>query len=150
MTKAAFIKRDGALWPMDDDGRELMAAMANDKRVLVNVHAPRNLIHHRLLFYLLKRVCESGAWQGDEDTLLEWLKIGCRHTRTVVGPDGKPYYVPESISFESMPQDKFRRFFDRAVYLICSKLLGREDWKWLRDEIHKAVEGDLPERMRAA
>ena len=149
MSKAAFIERDGGLFPLDDDGREMVAAVKG-KRVMVTAHAPRNLQHHRLLFALLRRICESGAWQGDEEGLLEWLKIGTHHVRTVVGPDGKVYYVPESINFESMSQDKFRRFFDRAVYLICSRLLDREDWKWLRDEVSDAVDGGLTERARAA
>lgn len=149
MGKAAFIEREGGLFPLDADGREMVAAVKG-KRVLVTAHAPRNLQHHRLLFALLRRICESGAWEGDEETLLEWLKIGTHHVRTVVGPNGKPYYVPESISFESMPQDKFRRFFDRAVYLICSRLLDREDWEWLRKEITESVEKGLPERRAAA
>jgi hypothetical protein len=150
MTKAAFIKRDGALWPMDDDGRELMASLRNDRQVVVNVHAPRNIRHLRLYFHLLNRVVKSGAWAGDKDTLEDWIKIGVHHVRIVVGPDGKAHYVPKSIAVESMPQDEFRRFFDRAIYLICSKLLGREDWEWLRDEISEAVDGGLTERMRAA
>lgn len=145
MTKAAFIERGGGLFPLDADGQEMVQAVKG-KRVMVSAHAPRNLQHHRLLFALLRRICEAGAWDGTEETLLEWLKIGTSLVRTVVGPDGKVYYVPDSISFESMSQDKFRRFFDRAVYLICSRLLGREDWEWLRDEVVEAVDGGLTEQ----
>jgi len=149
MSKAAFMERDGGLFPMDNDGREMVAAVKG-KRVMASFHAPRNIRHHRLLFALLRRVSESGAWQGDEDTLLDWLKIGTHLVRTVVGPDGKVYYVPQSIAFESMSQDRFRAWFDRAIWLICTRLLGREDWEWLRDEISEAVDGGLTERARAA
>jgi hypothetical protein len=150
VTKAAFIKRNGALLPMDEDGRELIAALPDDKQVIVSVKAARNPRHHRLLFHLLNRAIEGGAWGGDISSLLDYIKIGTHHVRTIVGPDGKPYYLPLSIDYESMPQDKFSRWFDRALWLICERLLGGHDWQELRSEIVETVDGGLADRARRA
>lgn len=151
-TKAAFIKRRIAgtdcLVPMDEDGREIMAALSEDRQVMVKVHAARNVRHHRMLFALLRRCTDAGPWDGDEESLLTWLKIGTGLVDTVIGPNGKPYYLPRSIAFESMSQDRFARWFDRAVYLISTRILGCDDWQKLRDEIAEIVDGDLGRRAR--
>lgn len=148
MSKAAFIERDGALWPMDDDGREMLTA-AKGKRVMVHVHAARNILHHRLLFACLRDICQAGAWDGDEESLLAWLKIATGLVDMIVGPDGKPYYVPRSVAFESMAQDAFSRWFERACFVISSRLLKSDKWEELRDRFTAAVDGGLPDRRAA-
>lgn len=148
MSKAAFFERDGALFPMDDDGREMLAAV-KDKRVVVHVHAPRNVLHHRLLFALLRDICQAGAWDGDEESLLAWLKIATGLVDMIVGPDGRPYYVPRSIAFESMDQASFSRWFERACFVITARLLKSDRWEDLRDRTIASLEKSLPERRAA-
>lgn len=127
---------------MDADGREIVAA-AKGKRVMLNVHVARNIRHHRLLFYLISKLMDSGAWDGTKDGLLDYIKIATHHVSTLVGPDGRTYFVPQSIAFESLDQAAFRRFFDRAVYVVCERLLPGYDWEALRDEITDAIDGNL-------
>lgn len=147
-TKAAFVKRDGVLVPCDEDGREIMAALAEGRQVMVRVHAARNIFHHRKLFLLLRRVIDGGAWDGDEESLLNWLKIATGLVDTVVGPKGRAYYIPRSIAFESLPQDRFSRWFDRATFVISTRLLGSDDWRKLRDEIGEIIDGEMGRRAR--
>lgn len=146
MAKAAFMKRSGALVPMDNDGREMMAAMKEGRHVMVAVHTPRNVRHHRLLFLLMEMLIDGGAWGGSKDDLLDYLKIAARHVKTIIGADGKTYFVPRSIDFESMDQASFTRFFDRCLYVVCERLLPGQDWQALREEIATAAEGDLARR----
>ena len=150
MTKASFIKRNGGLFPTGRDGEELLREWADGKECMVKVHVPRNIRHHRLLFALLNTIVDSGAWDGTTETLLDWCKIGTGHVRTIVGPDGKTYFVPKSIKFESMAQDKFSRWFDRVIWLICDRLLDGQNWEGLRDEIYTAVDGGLSDQRQAA
>ncbi len=150
MTKAAFAKINGALVPMDADGREFMAALIEGKRVMVSVHVARNVRHHRLLFGLMKMLTDGGAWQGNAEDLLDYLKIAARLVKTVVGADGQVYHVPQSIAFESMDQVAFNRFFERAVYVVCERLLPAQNWEALRDEIIEAVDGDVARRFTDA
>lgn len=146
MSRAAFIERNGGLYPMDADGEEIIKAMAG-KKAMVNVHVPRNIRHHRLLFCLMKKLMDGGAWSGSKDDLLDYLKIATHLVRTLIDPaDGKTYFVPESINFESMDQVAFARWFERVVYVVCQRLLPGHDWEELRDEIIDAVDGDLGQR----
>lgn len=152
-TKATFIRgfhpKIGAyLVPTSQDGQEMLAAMKADKEVLVNVHVPRNVRHHRMLFSLLNHVIEGGAWEGDTESLLDAIKIATGHVDRIFGMDGRPYYKTRSINFASMSQDQFKRFFDRAVYYVSTRLLGSDDWEALRDEIIEITEGDLGRRAR--
>lgn len=151
-TKAAFEKQNGALVPLDDDGREIMRAIADGKQVMVHVHAARNVRHHRMLFVLYKKLAEGGAWDGDVDSFLNWAKIGTGHVEPVIGPNGRTYFVPKSISFELMAQDAFARWWDRLVYLVFTRLLGGDDgsgsWMMLRDEIAALIDGDMGRRAR--
>ena len=149
MTKAVFRKNGYGLWAMCDESRKVMASIKDQKEVMVSVHAPRNPKHHRMFFALLNKVVESGAWgdgneeeygiDGSVDSLLLWVKFRLAHVDMVV-VNGVRKYAPRSINFESMSQDKFRPFFDRAVYYLCSDIIGTDDWEKVRDEIVEMID----------
>lgn len=155
MTNAAFIvavdHRGGrVLVPVDDDGRELLGALKVEKPVLVHVHAARNPGHHRMLFAVFKVLTDAGVWDADMDALLEWMKFATGLVRNAIDHKGNVHTVPRSIAFESMPQDQFRRWFDRVIYVICQRLLKTADWMAVRDSIVEIVEGDLKQRYNEA
>ncbi|MEJ8571286.1 DUF1367 family protein [Microbaculum marinum] len=114
---------------------------------MVHVHAARNVRHHRMLFVLYKKLAEAGVWEGDVDSFLTWAKLGTGHVDQVVGPNGRVYYVPRSINFESMPQDAFARWWDRVIYLVFDRLIDGDELQ-LRNEIAALVDGDLGQRAR--
>jgi len=147
MARALFRKQGRTLTPIDDDGCEFIDAIKDGKQVMVSAHVPRNPVHHRKLFLLLKKIIDGGAWDGDTDTLLTWLKIATHHVDTIIGPDGQTYYVPKSIDFASLDQAAFARFYDRAVFVISTRLLGSEDWRALRKEIDDILDRDLRRRL---
>lgn len=155
MTRAAFARAYVAhlghvLVPMDADGREMVEAIKPGRAVMAEVRTSRNVRHHRLFFVLLREVIDGGAWDGNEDTLRDAIKIACGCVDTITGLDGHVYYKPRSMSFESMPQAEFRNFFDRAVFYVSTRLLGSDDWQGLRDRIVQIVDGDLPHRVAQA
>ncbi len=150
MTKAVFIKRGGALYPAHKEAAEMARSWPEGKEIMVKVHLPRNPRHHRLLFALLNMVMESGAWEGSHEALLDWCKLQTGHYRMDIWPDGKTQLIPKSIDFESMPQDKFSRWFDRVIWLICDRLLGGHDWEELRAEIYATLDGGLSDHARDA
>jgi len=145
MTRAVFAKvltnAGPALVPMDDDGRDMLAAWKEGKQCMADVHVPRSPRHHRMLFALMKRCIDGGAWEGSTDTLLDWIKYATGNVRTTVDHNGQVHYAPASIAFASMDQAGFREFFDRAVAAVCTRLLGDEDWEKVRDEIIEIVDG---------
>jgi len=141
MSKAVFVRHDGALRPADGQALELLQTIESGKLVMVHIHIARNPRQHRLLFALIRMVIDGGAWEGDTDSLLDYIKYGVGHTRTSMDAQGNAHIVPASINYESMPQDKFARFFDRAVWLICQRLLANDDWEAVRDDVIAAVDG---------
>lgn len=146
MAKAAFARQviNGVLClvPMDEDSCDMMTAMKPGKVVLVDIFTPRNPSHHRLLFALFKKLCDGGVWEGDMNSFLDWIKFATGHVRVSVDHCGRPHYVPKSIAFESMDQQAFSRWFDRAIYIVVQRLLSADqDWQVLRDEIIAIVDG---------
>jgi len=100
-----------------------MSTIKDGKDVLLRVFKPRNIDHHRKLFAILNCVCSNSETYQDVDELLTIVKIATGFTTAVQGLDGKIYRIPKSISFASMPQDVFERFFKRATYAL-SQLSG--------------------------
>jgi hypothetical protein len=135
------------LIPCDADGSEMLSAMKVGKQCHVEVHTPRNPSHHRMMFLLMKRIIDAGAWDGDDESLLTWLKYATGHVETKVDHNGQVHYTPKSIKFSSLDQAGFRKFFDRAVWMMCNRLTHEEDWEAVRDEIIAIV--DAPYRSQA-
>lgn len=144
-TKAVFAKHrlNGTLClvPTDADGVQILEALAAQKPVIVSISTPRNPRHHRLLFSIYQKLVDGGVWEGDQDSFLDWCKYGTGHVRTSIDHTGATHYVPKSISFESMSQEKFARFFDRVCYLVFHRLLdGDGSWEKLRDDVTAMVD----------
>ncbi|MCA1298000.1 DUF1367 family protein [Stappia indica] len=152
MTKQAAFSRayvpslGSVLVPLDADGREMVEAMTAGKPAMVRLHTPRNIKHHRMFFALLRMATDSGAWDSSEETLRDAIKIACGCVDTIIGLDGRTYFKPRSMSFESMSQAEFSRFFDRAVFYVSTHLLGDANWQAVRDRIGEMVDGDLGRR----
>jgi hypothetical protein len=113
-----FVRRGNALLPVDFAADEMLADIKEGQEVIVTYRKPRSPEHHRFFFAMLRKVCEAtGLWQ-DEDALLDAVKLATNHVRKVRRMDGEVLELPRSINFASLPQDPFRRFVNRAKYVI--------------------------------
>ncbi len=109
------------LAPMDElQAKELMR-LSPDKEVTVEVKQSRNPKHSRLFHALVHKVVENTEDFKDEKHLRTWLKIALGHVETMIGPDGKVYYMPKSIAFAAMGQPEFSRFFEGALDLMVTR-----------------------------
>lgn len=143
--KAVFAKQRlngiACLVPMDEDGRAMLEDMSVNKPAMITVYVPRNPQHHRLLFALYQLLVDGGVWEGDQDSFLDWCKYGVGHVRRSVDHLGNMHYVPKSISFESMDQTRFARFFDRVCYLVWDRLLSQDGaWEALRERASNMID----------
>ncbi|MEM9971712.1 MAG: hypothetical protein AAF762_11535 [Pseudomonadota bacterium] len=151
MTKATFVRSGGGLFPVDEDAVNVMNGLKTRQQVLIEVSKPRSVRQHRLFFKLLHHVTESGAWEYDVETLLTWVKYKLGRVEAFQDPvTGRMLYRPGSISFGSMKQDEFKPFFDRAVYALCTDILGVDDWEGLRNEIIDMVDRPSSSATRSA
>lgn len=132
MTKAVFRKRGATLVPVDDEGRELLHKLKDDRDVMVEVRRARNPRHHRLYWALVNFV-KLHAVNSDGEALFEnadleiihtAIKIATGFVRTFIDTTtGKTAFVPQSIAFESLDQTQFEEFFNAATTVIASRWL---------------------------
>ncbi len=121
-TQIIMRKVDGVLRPVDDEGQEIINHLPADAEFFATFRVPRNIRFHRLFFALLNKVVDSVDWLSNSEQALLYLKIATGAVSTMVHKDtGQIFYVPQSIDFAAMDETKFRRFFDRAVYVFTSK-----------------------------
>ncbi len=105
--------------------------MANDafeqirttKPVLVTVHQARNPDHHNKLWAIATRVADFCADFDDAEDAVDWAKIHIPNMRRYRQRlDGSVVVSTKSISYASMDQIAFNRFYDRCLYLWSQKI----------------------------
>lgn len=122
MTKVVFRRRGATLIPVDGEGQELLHSIRDGRDVMLSVKIARNPRHHRLLFAMLNLVVQrTNKFDGTDEALIA-LKIACGLVDPYIDAEsGKTFFVPRSIAFESMAQDEFSAFFDRAVHVATTR-----------------------------
>ncbi len=131
--KALFVKHLNSLVPTGQAAEDLLAKWKMGDKIMVEVRRPRNPQHHRLFFALAKAVVDNTDRYKTVDLFVAACKIYAGHYDEIQMTDGRVGLIPKSISFESMSQDEFDPFFDRALDL-ASKVLS-VDAPTIRDEI---------------
>jgi hypothetical protein len=63
-----------------------------------HAESARHIEHHNLLFAVLAEMIKAGMWQSDMESLLDFIKIGCRHVSIIVDPRGVSW-VPDNVKF---------------------------------------------------
>ena len=145
-TKIVVTKRGtGILIASDEDARVVLARIKDGTDLMIEVRRPRNVRFHRLFFKLLDLIVENTERFGNVDEALLAVKIATHEVDTYIDADtGQVYYIPRSIAFESMDQDRFRRLFNRALYVACDRWLLGLKFEELHTRIFELVDG--PER----
>ena len=160
MTEVILRKRGNSLIPVDDQGRELLAKLKDNRDVGCSIVAHRNPRHHRLFFAIVKFV-QMHAVDAEGNSLFEHTdtetlrtahqarhRAPCAHMS--IWKPAQFVAVPKSISWGAMDQTKFNEFFEHACNVICQRWLPpgtvSED---VRRELIEMVDGEhaLPERV---
>jgi len=133
------IKRLGALRPVDQASEEIMNGLPLGEPFKVKVSRPRNLNQHRKFYALLQVVFENQSIYPTIDALLAVIKITLGHCDIVKLPNGDMAPVVKSISFASMPQDDFNRFYSQTVDLVLQHFLAGIEKTELEKEIFTLI-----------
>jgi len=120
------------LVPADTAAEEFVQSIPEGKKILVDHRAPRHPENHAHFFAILHAACEQLDY-ADEDELLDAIKMAVNHVRPVRNLRGEVIFMPKSINFASLPEDRFQRFKNRALYVL-GQLLG-VDPQTLLDEV---------------
>ena len=123
LSAKAFVRRGNTLVPADFVAEEWLRDIPDGKEILIDWRKPRHPENHRHFFAILRLASEHLPDYPDEDSLLDALKIAVGHTRSVMKADGEMIFLPKSINFAAMGEDQFKRFKNRALYVL-SRILG--------------------------
>lgn len=112
------------LVPACRDAEEWLGKTKLRQGVMIDPRRPRNIQHHRKLFALLNLAVDN--WPEDQPTTVEALlgaiKLSTGHYDSITTAKGT-FRIPKSINFESMDQEEFNPFYDKAMEII-SRVLG--------------------------
>ena len=113
--KISCIKTDNALYPVGEQAQEDFKRLKNGDEFVINVKLNRNPGFHRKAFALLNMIYHSQDKFDNFDLFRGWLTMKSGYVITGQAPNGTPLFLPESLSFESMPQEKFERWYSSVI-----------------------------------
>ncbi len=109
---------------------------------------PRNGKHHRKMWPLLELIVQNSEVYDTEERALVAIKLAAGFYDPIVDPtNGTVQNVPHSISYESMDQDAFARFYSAALHAVVTAILPQFDEPTalrLMDEIARGWLSDAP------
>jgi hypothetical protein len=111
------------LVPADLYAHEFVEKLKNGQKLLVDAKTPRSPENHAHFYAILRAALEHLEGFADEDALLDSLKMATGHVRQIMLVDGTMVFIPKSIRFAAMGEDAFKRFKERALYVL-TQLLG--------------------------
>jgi len=125
-TDVLLVREGNALKAADPISAETLSAMKHGEVVTATLKRTRNIQHHRKAFALLSLVQENQDQYPDVESLLTAVKVGIGHC-TWINATIRGIHIqipiPKSISFASMSQDKFEKFYEKMVVYILSDIL---------------------------
>lgn len=123
LSAKGFIRRGNTLVPADYNAEDWLHEIPEGKEILIDWRTPRHPKNHRHMFAILNLAAEQLPDYPDTDSLLDALKIAVGHTRAVMKADGEMIFLPKSINFAAMGEEAFKRFKNRALWVL-SRILG--------------------------
>lgn len=147
--KVMLLKTDKGLrgsTPADQDAwvkfRRKLETMKPGTWLRMEWARPRNGRHHRKFFALLQLVAENSETYNTTEKALVAVKLVTGHFDLMAHPEtGEIMQVPRSISYDSMGQDEFDKFYSAAIDGVLQHILPHLDKEKAERLIDMIVEG---------
>jgi len=140
-----IMRRNGdRLVPVAEWERERLLEIPEGRDLTVKITRTRSAKQHRLFWALMQLVVTNHAYYVRAEQLVEWLKIRLGYVEEVMFHDGQMLTKVSSISFGSMGQDAFQKFFNMALDIITTEVLPETD----REDLLREVEQLLGEKIQ--
>lgn len=135
MSEVILVKRISSLIAVDDDGRDALNSIGQGELIKVKITKARNLKHHKKFFSMIGLVFDNQEKYPTTKHLLTAVKLEAGWYEDVpIDVNGKPHYIPKSISFAKMDQLEFDDFYMQAI-AACCRLLPHLDAMDLEQEV---------------
>ena len=123
----AMMKDGPCLRPYGDVAWDVFDSIRSSKAVIVTVHQARNPDHHNKIWALAAKVADFDQEFTDAEDAMDWVKEqipNMHEKRAKVLPGGiiEVRIKTKSISWASMDQIRFNRFYDRALWLWAERI----------------------------
>ncbi|MEL7452435.1 MAG: DUF1367 family protein [Pseudomonadota bacterium] len=142
MATELWIKRRlDHLVPANTQAHEAMEGLPQDEWYLATIRRPRNLGHHKKYMALLQVVYPHQDTWPTFTSFRKALACALGHGLVVKSKDGREIMDADSISFAKMDQDEFQQFYDRAIRLICERILPNVNSEDLEREVGDILSG---------
>lgn len=77
-------RKNGSLVPTSEQYEEELRRLPQDREVVVTVKRARNPGHLRTFFQKLREIINTGQWDGDVDSLRNYISIGTGNVETII------------------------------------------------------------------
>ena len=124
MAEVIYVRRRGSkLEPCSLVDEEALQEFPTEKDLSVTISRTRSTKQHRFFWAILNKICENHAEYRRAEQLLLWLKIRLGYVEEVRFHDDQVWWVAQSISFNAMDQEEFRKFFHAALDVIVAEVI---------------------------
>lgn len=134
-----FQWRYGALRPADAHTIEMCARFKAGEILKAEPKRVRNYKQLCLWFSLCGVLAEHAEWCASTDNASDWMKIAIGHFDLMRSPDGKEWAVPKSIAYGNCDQTEFDQLLNKAIRVICEKVIPGTSNETLRAELEAMV-----------
>lgn len=139
-----IMRRSGdRLVPVAEWERERLLEIPEGRDLTVKITRTRSARQHRLFWALMQLVVINHPYYVRAEQLVEWLKIRLGYVEEVMFHDGQMLTKVSSISFGTMGQDAFQKFFNMALDIVTTEVLAGTS----RDDLLKELEEMLGEKV---
>lgn len=112
------------LLPSDEDDQETLRNLGMGP-IVVNLKRNRNPKYHRYAFQMLRYLFEMSHDPGQFEPWRKWLTIKAGFVHTYGFPDGSVLVEPESLSWESMDEARFRLVW-KDIHQTWCRIYGKK------------------------
>jgi len=140
MAETIYVRRRGnKLEPCSLVDEEALNELPEGKDLSATIARTRSTKQHRFFWALLQKICENHETYRRPEQLLLWLKVKLGYVEQVRFHDDQVWWVPQSISFNAMGQDEFKKFFDAALDVIVEEVIPDINQYELLHEVEKMI-----------
>lgn len=135
MPKLIMQRVEGGLRPVDEEGWQYVMRLEPGDQVMVEFRRPRSIQHHKLYWKMIATI-QQHVTDLSTDDLHNLIKVGAGYGRIVESKSMGRVALPKaSIAFESMDQDEFNEFWERAIRFVLEQVVPGLK----RDELEREI-----------
>jgi hypothetical protein len=137
MAETINMRRQGAkLVPCAAVDEEALEAFPEGRDLSITIKRARSYRQHKFFFALLQKICENNDDYKTPEQLLVYLKVRLGYVEELKFHNDTVWWTTKSISFGTMGQDEFQKFFNGSLDVIVTEIIPGLD----RDDIIREVE----------